>query len=184
MASGNCFLKLLIGSLETIEPLIFWYVVVEQHIVQLWKVSQQTFVLMKKSWRRLEEVFCLRLQKTSSRRLDQDQYVCLSLTFSEDVFKMSWSRPIYSSWSYVFKTSYKNIFKTSSRRLQNVLKTSSRRLAKMSSRRFEKGLQDIFKTSCQKVFKTFWKRSSRHLQDVLQRYHQVSTRIIKLICSC
>ena len=31
------------------------------------------------------------------RRLDQDEYVCLSLTSSEDVFKMSWSRPIYSS---------------------------------------------------------------------------------------
>ena len=45
------------------------------------------------------------------RRLDQDEYVCLSLTSSEDVFKTSWSRSIYSSWPYVFKTS--------SRRLQD-----------------------------------------------------------------
>ena len=44
--------------------------------------------------------------KTSSRRLDQDEYVRLSLTSSEDVFK----------------TSCKNVFKTSSRRLQDVLK--------------------------------------------------------------
>ena len=43
------------------------------------KPSQQTFVLMKTSW----------------RRLDQDEYVHLSLTSSEDVFKTSWSRPIY-----------------------------------------------------------------------------------------
>ena len=31
------------------------------------------------------------------RRLDQDEYVHLSLTSSEDVFKTSWSRPIYPS---------------------------------------------------------------------------------------
>ena len=81
----------------------------------------------------------------------------------QDVFKMSWSRPIYSSWPCVFKTSSrrfqdvfktscKNVFKTSSRRLQDVLKTSSKRL------------QDVLKN----VFKT----SSRRLQDVLQRYLQ------------
>ena len=50
-----------------------------------------------------EDVFRLRLQKASSRRIDQDENVCLSLTSSEDVFKTSWSRPIYSSWSYVFR---------------------------------------------------------------------------------
>ena len=101
--------------------------------------SQQTFVLMKTSF-----VFVFR------RRLDQDEYVRLSLTSSEDVFKTSWSRPVYSSWPYVFKTS--------SRRFA---KTSSRRLAKRSSRH----LQDVFKTFSrrpQNVFKT----SSRRLQDV------------------
>ena len=177
MASGNCFLKLLIGSLGTIEPLIFSYVVVEQHIVQLWEVYQQTFVLMKKSWRRLEEVFCLRLQKTSSRRLDKDQYVRLSLTFSEDVFKVSWSRPIYSSWSYVFKTFSRRLQEVLHKHLQDIFKTSSKRP------------QDIFKKSCQNVFKTSWKRSSRHLQDVLKTsckdiFKTFSTRIIKLSCSC
>ena len=94
-----------------------------------------------------EDVF-----KTSSRRLDQDKYVRLSLTSSEDVFKTSWSRPIYSSWPYVFKTSSRclqDVFKTSSRRLQGVFKTSSRRL------------QGIFKTSCKDIFKTFPRRTIR-----------------------
>ena len=71
------------------------------------------------------------------RRLDQDEYVRLSLASSEDVFKTSWSRPIYSSWLYVFKTSSRRLAKTSSKRLQdvlkNVFKTSSRRLQDVSS---------------------------------------------------
>ena len=61
----------------------------------------------------------------------------------QDVFKTSWSRPIYWSWLYVFKTS--------SRRL---VKTSSRRLAKTSSIH----LQDVFKTSCKDIFKMFSRR--------------------------
>ena len=74
-------------------------------------ISQQTFVLMKTSWRRLEDVFRLRLQKTSSRRLGQDQYIRLGKTSSrhlQDVFKTSSRR-------------FENVFKTSSRRFQDVL---------------------------------------------------------------
>ena len=67
-----------------------------------------------------EDVFRLRLQKTSSRRLDQDEYLRISNTSSGDVCKTSWSRPIYSSWLYVFKTSCKNVFKTSSRPLAKI----------------------------------------------------------------
>ena len=114
-------------------------------------------------WRRLEDAF-----KTSSRRLHQDEYVRLSLMSSEDVFKTSWSRPIYSCWPSVFKTSsrhfqdvFKTSCKTSSRRLQDILKTSSRRLQdifKTSSRRFE----DFFKTSSRRPAKI----SSRRFQDV------------------
>ena len=85
---------------------------------------QQTFVLMKTSWRRLWS------------------------SSSEDVFKTSWSRRIYSPYSYVFKTSssrstyssWSYVFKTSSRRFQDVFKTSSRRFEnvfKTSSRRFQ-----------------------------------------------
>ena len=77
-----------------------------------------------------EDVFRLRLQKTSWRRLDQDEYVRLSLTSSEDVFKTSWSRPIYSSWPYVFKTF--------SRRLQDIFETSGKDIFKTFSRRIIK----------------------------------------------
>ena len=165
----RCFPVNIVKFLRTafsIEQL--WWLLLElRHIFCLWynlkiyedsmtQTSQQTFGLMKTSWRRFEEVFRLRLRKTSSRCLDQGEYVRLSLTSSKDVFKTSWSRPIYLSWPYVFKTSSRHlqdVFKTSSRRLQNVFKTSSRRL------------QDIFKTSCKDIFKTF------------------SRRIIKLNCS-
>ena len=81
-------------------------------------------------------VFRRRLQKTAARRLDQDRYIHLTHTSSEDVFK------------------------TSSRRLDQDQyirfgHTSSRRLAKTYSKR----LQDVFKTSCKNAFKT----SSRNL---------------------
>ena len=97
--------------------------------------------------RRLQDVLiktnmftlALRLQKTSSRRLGQDQYIHLGHTSSRR---------------------FEDVFKTSSRHL---VKTSSRRLAKTSSRRFE----DVFKTSSrhlQDVFKTF----SRLLQEIFK----------------
>ena len=107
-----------------------------------------------------EDVFRLRLQKTSSRRLDQDQYIRLGHTSSEDVFKTSWSRPNIR----LGYTSSRRLAKTSSRRLQEVFKTSLRRF------------QDVCSTSA--------KTSSRHLQtscrDVFKTF---SRRIIKLICS-
>ena len=105
---------------------------------------------MRTSWRRLEDVFRLRLQKKSSRRLQdvlmKTNIFLLIYVFGrrlQDVFKTSWSRRIYLSCPYFFKTSCKNVFKTSSRRFA---KTSSKHLANMS-----------------------W----RHLQDVLKTYHQV-----------
>ena len=70
-----------------------------------------------------------------------------NIRLDEDVFKTSWSRPIYSSWLYIFKTF--------SRHLQDVLKTSCKNVFKASSRRLEKRLQDIFKTSCKDIFKAF-----------------------------
>ena len=112
-------------------------------------VTHQTFVLMKTSWRRLEGVFCLHLQKTS------------------------WSRPIYLSWSYLFKTSSRR-----SQALSRLAKTSSRHLAKTSSRHLQdvfktssRHLQNVFKTSSRR-FENVIKTSSRHLQDFLQRCHQ------------
>ena len=122
--------------------------------------THQTFVLMKTSWRRLEDVFRLRLQKTSSRRL-QDVLIKTNIfvlairlqgvfkTFSrrlQDVFKTFSRRPqdifkiFWRRLQDVFKTSSRpleGVFKTSSRRLQDVFNTSSRRPAKISSRRFQ-----------------------------------------------
>ena len=115
-------------------------------------------------WRRLEDVFRLRLHNPSSRRLDQDEYIRLSHTSSEDV--------LVKTNIFVLAIRLQDVFKTSSRRLA---KMSSRRLAKTSSRRLQdvfktssRHLQDVFKTSCKNVFKT----SSRRLQDVLQKYLQ------------
>ena len=90
-------------------------------------VTQQTFVLMKTSWRRFEDVFYLRLQKTSSRRLDQGDNI----------------RFRYKSSEYVFKTSSRRLGQqqnirlghTSSRRLQDVFKRSWKDVSKTFSRR-------------------------------------------------
>ena len=65
-------------------------------------------------WRRLEDVFHLCLQKTSSKRLNQDEYIRLSHTSSEDVFK----------------TSSRRLAKMSSRHPQDVFNTFLRRTAK------------------------------------------------------
>ena len=109
-------------------------------------------------WRRLEDVFRLHLQKTysrhfqdvliktnifasliclqktSSRRLDQDKYICLGHTSSR-LLKTSPRR-----LQVVLKTSsrhLRDVFKTFWRLLQDVFKTSPKRLGKMSSRRFQ-----------------------------------------------
>ena len=98
-------------------------------------------------WRRLEDVLKTSFVFVFRRRLDQDEYVCLSLTSSEDVFKKS-SRRLNQD-QYI--------------RLGH---TSSRCLAKTSSRSF----QDVFKTSCKNVFQTSSRRlaniSSTRFQDV------------------
>ena len=105
------------------------------------------------------------------KRRHQDEYIRLSHKSSEDVFKTSWLRPIYSSWAFVFKTS--------SRRLQDVFKTSSISLLKTSS----KHLQDICNTSCKGICKTY----STHIIKVLfisevksSWYHQV--KLLFLTC--
>ena len=67
-----------------------------------------------------EDVFRLRLQKTSSRRLDQDEYVRLILTSSEDVFK-TYSRRLGQDQYICLAIRLQDVFKTFSRRLQDVL---------------------------------------------------------------
>ena len=67
-----------------------------------------------------EDIFRLRLIKTSSRRLGQNQYICLGHTPSrrlQDVFKASSRR-----FQDILKTSSQDVFKMSSKRLEDVLK--------------------------------------------------------------
>ena len=104
--------------------------------------------IMKTSWRQLSSL--------SSRRLDQGEYIHLSLTSSrrlQCVFKTS-CQYVFNILQDVFNTSLKHLQDVLSRHLQDLLKTSSRCLAKMSSRH----LQDIFKTS------------SRRFQDVFNMF--------------
>ena len=92
---------------------------------------------MKTSWRRLEDVFRLRLQKTSWRRL-QDVFIktnmftlalCLQKTSSRRLQDV-----LVKTNIFVLAIRLQDVFKTFSRCLQDVFKTSSRRL------------QDFFKT--------------------------------------
>ena len=155
-------------------------------------------------WRCLEDVFRLRLQKTSWRRL-------------EDVLVKTNIFVLAIRLQDVFKTSSRRLAKTSSRRFQDVLqkrlqdifdvfktfwrglhntfpskhflfsKPSGRRLqrnnfssSKTSSRRPE----DVFKTYLQDAFNTSWRGIVRlekcYAEDVFKTF---SRRIIKLNCS-
>ena len=103
------------------------------------ELTQQTFALMK----------------TSSRRLDQDEYICLSHTSSECIFR--------TSCKSVFKH-FQNIFNTFWRCLQEVFKTSLRLFAKTPPRLFKdvyKTSSSIFKTSCKNASKKFSRRIIR-----------------------
>ena len=115
-------------------------------------------------WRRLSSSFSEDVLKTSSRRLDQDEYVGVSLTSSADVFKTS-SRRLgqdqYICLGHMSLRRLQDIFKTSSRRLQNLFKTSSRRLQDVF-KTFWRRLQDVFKTSSRRPAKI----SSRRFQGV------------------
>ena len=117
-----------------------------------------------------EDVFRLRVQKTSSRRL-QDVLIKtnifailirlqkMSSRRLQDVLIKTNIFVLFIRLQDVFKTSSRSLAKTSSRHLQDVFKTFPRRL------------QDIFKTPSTR-FEEVFKTSSRHLQDVLQRCFQ------------
>ena len=123
--------------------------------------SWQTFVLMKTSWGRLEDVFRLRLQKTSQDVLNKTNIFVLAIRLQDAFNTSSWRFQDSSSrLQDIFKTSYQDVFKTFSKHLQDVLQKRLQDIFKASSRRFEDvwHLQDIFKTSCKDVFKTFSRR--------------------------
>ena len=122
------------------------------------------FVFRKRLWvLSSEDVF-----KTSWSRRIYSPYSYVFRRHLQDVFKTSSSRPTYSSWSYVFKKSsrrFQDVFKTFSRRFQDVLKTSSTRPQDVS-KMFWKRLQDVFKTS------------SRRLQDIFKTYYLVKLFLV------
>ena len=84
------------------------------------EVTQQTFVLMETSWRRLEDVFHLRLQETSWRCL-QD------VSIKTNMFALALRLPKTSSRRLQDVFVKTNIFVLAIR-IQDVFKTFSRRL--------------------------------------------------------
>ena len=95
-------------------------------------IPQETFVLMKTSRRRLLSSSSDDILRASSRRLDQDEYIRLTHTSSEDGFKTD-----------ILVLAI--VFKTFSRRFQDVFKTS----CKTSPRH----LKDIWQRCLQGVSK-------------------------------
>ena len=114
--------------LQSRSTLIFSFILhcIKLSWVSFWLVPANICLdedILKRSWRRLlssssedvlitTNIFALviRLQKTSSRRLGQDQYIRLGHTSSRCL-------------QDVFKTSSRRLAKTSSRHLQDVFKT-------------------------------------------------------------
>ena len=94
---------------------------------------------MQTSWRRFSS--------SSSRGLDQDEYVRLSLTSSKDVCKTSARR--------LGQDQYIRLGHTFSRRLQDIFKTSC---------------QDVLQRSLQDVFKTYHQVKLRSIQYVSERF--------------
>ena len=82
-------------------------------------------------WKEMDEI------NPANIRLDEDEYILINHRSSKDVFKTSWSRPIYSSCPYVFKTSSRHFQDVLPKRLQDVFKTCRKCVLKTFSRRFE-----------------------------------------------
>ena len=139
------------------QALILYGYCCHSKLTSYYVITKQTFALMKTSWRRLWSSSSEDFFKTSSRRLDQDEYIRLSHTSWEDVLVKTNIFVLAIRLQDVFKTFSRRLPKTSSRHLQDVFKTSSRRLAKTSSR----PLQDVFKASSRPLAKIF----SRSFQD-------------------
>ena len=152
--------------LRNIKTLWFYFYDSTHDTSRRLSIDKHSSLLSKhSSWRRLSYSSAEDVFKTSSRRLDQDQYIRLSHTSSKDVFKTS-SRcltgtnifvlvirlqAIFQTFSITFKTFLRRLAKTSLGRFQNLFKTSCKNFFNTSSIR----LQDIFKKSCKDVFKAF-----------------------------
>ena len=84
--------------------------------------------------------------KTSSRRLDQDEYVCFSLTSSEDVFLQD---ALVKTNTFVLAIRLQAVFKTFSRSSRRLAKTSLRRFQNVLPRRLQDVLKNVFKCKTQ-----------------------------------
>ena len=131
--------------------------------------------LVETSWRGLEDVHRLHLQKTNK------------FTLVMHLQKASSRCPQYlliKTTIFVLVMRLRDVFKTFIRQLQDVFKAPC---------------SDVFKTSCKSVLKMSWKQfqdvlkmSWRHFEDILktcrfwkQNIFKTSSRcIIKLECSC
>ena len=117
-------------------------------------LTQQAFVLMKTSWRRLQDVFHLRLQKTSSRRLHdvliETNMFALALHFQKESWRLQ--DVLVKTNIFALTICLQDVFKTFSKRLQDVLKT------------FSRCLQDVFKTTSRRLAKT----SSRGFEELIK----------------
>ena len=104
-------------------------------------------------------LWVIRLEKTSSRRFDQDEYIFLSHTFSRCL-------------QDIFQTSLRLLQDVFPRRLQGVLKKRLQDIFKMSSRRPQHEFKIYHQvklfllTRLQDLFKAF----SRRIQDVFETY--------------
>ena len=105
--------------------------------------------VLKMAWSRLSSSSSEDVFKTSSRCLDQAEYIRLGHASSrrlQNIFKTFSKRlqnVLLRCLQHVFKTSWRRLAKTSWKNLEDVFKTSARGAAKISSRH----LQEVFKTS-------------------------------------
>ena len=97
----------------------------------------------------------------SSRRLDQDEYICLSHTSSEDV--------LIKTYIFILIIPLQDVVKMSWERLQDIFKTSCQDVLKKSS----KHLQDLLERSLQNIFKTFARRIIKFKLFLLTRPQDV-----------
>ena len=121
------------------QALILYGYCCHSKLTSYYVITKQTFALMKTSWRRLWSSSSEDFFKTSSRRLDQDEYIRLTHTSSEDVFKTS-SRRLHQVNVFVLVIRLQDVFKMFWKRLQDVFKTSSRHFQddiKTISRRYQ-----------------------------------------------
>ena len=121
------------------QALILYGYCCHSKLTSYYVITKQTFALMKTSWRRLWSSSSEDFFKTSSRRLDQDEYIRLTHTSSEDVVKTS-SRRLHQVNVFVLVIRLQDVFKMFWKRLQDVFKTSSRHFQddiKTISRRYQ-----------------------------------------------